>query len=82
MSLILNPIFNHSGLVDPSGFCAFFGGSLKWGVILVRYPYWSGEGIVVPIVGRLDSGIPVVNVSPFSGYVTEGAMNTVPEKFL
>ena len=36
VSLILNPIFNQSGLAEPSGFCALLGGSLKWGVILVR----------------------------------------------
>lgn len=58
---MLNPIFSQSGLVGPSGFCAFFGGSLKWGVILVRYPYCSGEGIVVPTAGKLVSGSPAMN---------------------
>ena len=62
VSLMLNPIFSQSGLADPSGFCAFFGGSLKWGVIFVRYPYCSGEGIVVPIAGRLGSGSPGMKI--------------------
>lgn len=37
---------------------------------------------MVPIVVRLDSGRPIINVPLFSRYMTEDVIYVVPEKFL